>query len=201
MAGNAKIDRRGFVAASLILATAPGLAQPADSVASDWGVFSKMADLFRNIQGSLDPIANGITRLKFVRFLNSINAPLADLLREKRTVDTAFRLASCEGDATTVQRLASEAARQIMPLVDTLQQQVKKLASAIKPAGTRAEATALANELGSLRSRKMWVDRTNSFCGLSPDRRAEFRAEVQASIEIVMRAQKQLDALIDKLSE
>ena len=196
-------NRRLFIAGSMIALTLPMgavKAIPPDE-GDDWGVFSKLAGIFVAIQAATDPIANGITRLKFVKFLNGIQEPLGEILREKKAVLEALEIGTCKDDARTVEEMASRPAQRIIPLVIVLQQKVRTLSSAIKPGGTRQLATKLAEELGSLQSRKMWIHEVRGFCGKSPTARAAFVARVKHSIAIVQEAQQKLNALLDHLTD
>jgi hypothetical protein len=196
------LDRRLFIAGSvtvLMLSLGANAVPPDES--EDWGVFSKLAGIFVAIQAATQPIADGITRLKFVRFLNGIQGPLTDILREKNAVLDALEIGTCTTDARTVEAMASRPAQRIIPLVTLLQQKVATLSTAIKPGDTRQAATELANDMSRLQSRKMWVHQLNGFCGRPPADRAAFVARVKQSIAIVQEAQKKLDALLDHLTE
>ena len=193
-------SRRTFLAGSLILISAPALAVDQDSMDQEWGVFTRLAKLFEDLRAATDPIADGITKLKFVKFLNGINGPLTDILRDKRMVESVLSIGTCAGDAVTMQSLASRAADAIVPLVSTLEEKVRTLSTAIKPAGSRQAAMTLANQLGGLGGRKMWIHRTKAFCSGSPAQRAAFLKEVRGSISIVENAQKTLDTLIEQMS-
>ena len=195
----ASATRRLFIAGSMIALTMPmGAveAMPPDE-GDDWGVFSKLAGIFIAIQAATNPIADGITRLKFYKFLNGIHEPLGEILREKGAVLDSLEIGTCTDDAHTIEAMASRSAQKIIPLVVILQEKVRTLSSAIKPEGTRQLATQLADELGSLQSRKMWVYEIHGFCGRSPTARAAFVARVKRSMALVQEAQLKLNALLD----
>ena len=196
-----KVDKRSFLygaTLSTLGLTPVALAQ--DSVGNDWEVFTKLARLFDEISKAVDPIASQITRIKFVRLLNGINLVLFKIAQEKQNVEDALTLGSCERDEATVTQLATRAASKIIPLVSELQGKVEILASAIKPSGTRAAATALAREMQGLQSRKLWTRRTNGYCHFDSRSRDEFLSEIRASRRVVNDAELKLNTLLEKLS-
>ena len=197
------LDRRLFLAGGMTALMLPASAAIAflPDESEDWGVFSKLAGVFVAIQAATQPIADGITRLKFVRFLNGVQGPLTDILREKNAVLDALEIGTCTTDARTVEAMATRPAQRIIPLVTVLQQKVATLSTAIKPGDTRQAATQLANDMSRLQSRKMWVHQLDGFCESPPAERAAFFARVKQSIAIVQEAQKKLDALLDHLTE
>jgi hypothetical protein len=197
------LDRRSFLGLAAGLAAFPNaaIAAPRRLADDDWAIFSKLASLFASVMEATDPIADGITRLKFVRFLNSIHGPLADIIREKQVVLDTLLSAQCTGDATTIRSLAGGAAEKIVPLVKVLEGHVRVLSTAIKPAGTREAAAKLADSMHGLQSRKMWVHRISSYCHGSPQARSAFLAEVRRSASMAADARSKLDGLLDHLTQ
>lgn len=197
-------DRRSILGLAVGLATFPGaviaapLRLPDDD---DWAVFSTLASVFASVMEATDPIADGITRLKFVRFLNSIHGPLADITHEKQVVLDTLLSAQCTGDAATIRLLAGAAAARIVPLVAVLESRVRVLSTAIKPPGTREAAAKLADSMRGLQSRKMWVHRIDGYCHGSPQARSAFLAEVRRSASMAHDARVKLDGLLDHLTQ
>ncbi|MGE4304267.1 MAG: hypothetical protein AB7E24_09570 [Novosphingobium sp.] len=166
----------------------------------DWAAFEGLGGLFERLRQITDPIADNISRTKFLWFLNRLQEPLWDILQEKGNVQRALRIADCAGDRRSVIALADQSARKIVPLADELSNRMRVLASAIKPADTRQEAAQLADRLGALQNRKMWTNRVGQFCGDNAAGRQRFLAEVEASIAVVKEARLRLENLMEKIS-
>ena len=201
--GGSMIDRRRFMAA-IACAVAVGTAHPllAQSDDGDWVNFDRLARAFNALLNAPNPIADTVTRLKFVDFLRDVKRPVNRIRSAKREVLEMLQPPSCSSHPDSASRMAAaaQAARRIVPLVSQLATHLDTLHDAIRPQGISNNVRAIAEGLRSMQSRKMWVNRVSSYCGRTPNQRTDFRQEVADSHNRVLIVAIQLDSLIDRLS-
>lgn len=194
------MNRREAMAQVSALALVSFMHTPASAYTNhggDWSVFSALGVCIEQIRASTDPIANHITKARFLWFLNRIQLTLFDLEEQKRIIRQTLSRANCVGDAVTVTELAGEAADRIKPLLTQLSDQIRELVPAIKPAGSRSLATQLVANMVTLRDSKLWIHHVPHYCHLPMEDRAPFVAEVKASVGYVADARTKLNALMD----
>lgn len=185
-------------AAAIQFAT-PAFAQPGNQD-NDEGVFARLSGLFVALVEATDPIAEGITKIKFTRFLNSMIGPLSDIAQQKRAVLAALELNACGADAARFQDVARSATGEILRLAGTLGTLTRTLATAIKPGGTRNLALRTESELRNVINGKFWIDDINRYCSMSPAQKSAFRANVARSSASVSRCRTDLERLLETLS-
>lgn len=164
---------------------------------SEWKVFGALAGLYNTLRRTGNAWADDITRVRLTRFLNGVQQPLNDLLLQKRLIAATIENPNC--DPGHWPGIAGEATDRIPPLISSLQQSMRDLAGAVKPADIRASAFALTDTLGGLNGRKMWVREVDRYCQMNQDQRTNFRTRVENSVNLVKQARNELLSLLDKL--
>ena len=199
------IGRRHFMGAIASFAVAGLPSRPLFAQASDgdWISFDRLARAFNALLNASNPIADTVTRLKFVDFLRDVKRPIDRIMAAKRDVLEMLQHPSCSpGHPASASWMAAagEAANRIVPLVAQLAAQLDTLHGAIRPSGVGNEVRAIAEGLRSMQTRKMWIDRVDDYCNTGPAQRTEFRREVAGSHNRVRIVAIQLDSLIDRLT-
>ncbi|MEX2745604.1 hypothetical protein AB3480_30735 [Rhizobium mongolense] len=195
------MDRRSFiVAASLMLMWPPRTSTAQSGPAEDWQVFGKLAAIFTSILQATDPIADLITKARFVRLLQQMDGSINTILNTKRNILSSIMAATCS-DGNSLEA-ALRATAGLTADLNTLAAQIETLSVCVKPPEARKAAEDAGDELYSLMTtRKIWIGRIPSYCGMDTNAKSELRSEIQTSIDIVAKSRDALGSLIDRLRE
>ncbi|MGO7658266.1 hypothetical protein ACC702_23825 [Rhizobium ruizarguesonis] len=114
-----QMDRRSFIVAASLMLLWPARSSTAQSgPAEDWQVFGKLAAIFTSVLQATDPIADLITKARFVRLLQQIDGSINTILNAKRDILSSIEAATC-GDGNspeTALRVAAGLTADLNPL-------------------------------------------------------------------------------------
>lgn len=190
-------DRRDFVRCAIVSSIfnidLRAFAQEDD----DWSVFQKMSGVFLKLIESTNPIADFITKKKFVGFLRDIRYVLGQIHELKSNIRSLLDNGNCN---ETDLKLARSYASLLKAELGTLLSQITLLGNCVKPTGIRAEIEEIGSAIEQLEYSKAWIFHPEVFCEINIAERASLSSYIENSINFVKKSESALDDLIDKLA-
>jgi hypothetical protein len=207
------MDRRTFIIATAVFASVratlgnaqkpPEVKKTAEFLDGWHETFAEIPKIFLDLMKSVDPIADWITRKRFLRFLERMDRTITSVEISLRTLLRLLEQARCEPESGA--DILQKAIQEIINLSDavaTLSDQTRLLALSVKPENVRAEAMQVADRLTSLvEMRDQWINEVSSYCGRSPSERTDIRGRIESGLNSVHESRAPLYELIQRTRE
>ncbi|KPH08473.1 hypothetical protein AOG23_11525 [Rhizobium acidisoli] len=182
---------------------ATALAKEVPAMAEDWRVFERLAQVFRKIAVSSDPIADGITTERFSRHLDRMENTMWSI-EQATKMGYYYVTQPCEHPNDAGSRLVyehgMEQLRYLRNFMEALAAQIEVLATYLTSPDARDEAKLVADELYGLIDRRHGrIYRVGQgFCSITAPDMERLKLEMVQNAGFEGNARKALSAVINK---